>query len=244
MIRALECLTVITVLTAAFAVPSNIRAEEETVSPTAVPRWPDFTRHKVTKQELAAAKKAGVDIYTHLFADRAETIKRFNRLDPKFIRAGKRLLVPDIPEGEEYVPLPLEYPPAAEHERYILVALNKQFLGLYEFGKLIASYPVVSGVEKCTDTDGTERSCLTPRGLTTVTRKDADHYSDKYPEPDGGSPMPWALRFRGSGYWIHGGDMVGYRASHGCVRMFAEDAEKLFNEVEIGTPVRVVDPLR
>jgi lipoprotein-anchoring transpeptidase ErfK/SrfK len=33
---------------------------------------------------------------------------------------------------------------------------------------------------------------------------------------------------------------IGYSASHGCIRMHIPDAEWLFNQVKIGTPVFVV----
>ena len=34
---------------------------------------------------------------------------------------------------------------------------------------------------------------------------------------------------------------IGYSASHGCIRMRIPDAEWLFQHVEIGTPVFIVD---
>ena len=34
---------------------------------------------------------------------------------------------------------------------------------------------------------------------------------------------------------------IGYSASHGCIRMYVPDAEWLFNEVHIGTPVFIVN---
>jgi lipoprotein-anchoring transpeptidase ErfK/SrfK len=33
---------------------------------------------------------------------------------------------------------------------------------------------------------------------------------------------------------------IGYSASHGCIRMRVPDAEALFNEVSVGTPVLIV----
>jgi lipoprotein-anchoring transpeptidase ErfK/SrfK len=131
------------------------------------------------------------------------------------------------------VPLPASRPDLASEPRAILIVLDRQFLGAYEHGVLVASYPVSSGRE------GHE----TPTGRFRVTRKDATHVSSVYPEPTGGWPMPWALRFYRSAYWIHGGELVGHPASHGCVRMFPEDAERLFAWAEIGTRVRIVRTL-
>jgi L,D-transpeptidase ErfK/SrfK len=45
-------------------------------------------------------------------------------------------------------------------------------------------------------------------------------------------------------YLIHGTNKpygVGLRSSHGCIRLYPEDIEKLFNAVPIGTPVHVVN---
>jgi L,D-transpeptidase ErfK/SrfK len=54
----------------------------------------------------------------------------------------------------------------------------------------------------------------------------------------------FALTLSLPGYLIHGTNMpagVGMRASHGCIRMYPEDIEALFDRVARGTPVRIVD---
>jgi len=46
------------------------------------------------------------------------------------------------------------------------------------------------------------------------------------------------------GYLIHGTNKpagVGMRVSHGCIRLYPEDIKHIFDQVEIGTPVRIVD---
>ena len=46
------------------------------------------------------------------------------------------------------------------------------------------------------------------------------------------------------GYLIHGTNKpagVGMRVSHGCVRLFPEDIEYLYDQVPVGTPVRIVN---
>ena len=53
-----------------------------------------------------------------------------------------------------------------------------------------------------------------------------------------------ALRLALPGYLIHGTNMpagVGMRVTHGCIRMFPEDIKALFDDVPIGTPVRIVN---
>jgi lipoprotein-anchoring transpeptidase ErfK/SrfK len=200
---------------------------------TAVPQEPAWHPYRVTRADMRAAAQAQVSVYRQLFGEAAATVARFNRLDPRFVYPGTRLRVPDLPAGTDYVPLPAEYPRAAADERSILIVLDRQFLGAYEHGRLVASYPISSGRD----------DHPTPPGRYRVTKMDADHRSSVYPEPDGGWPMPWALRFRSSEYWIHGGELVGHPASHGCVRMFPEDAERLFGWASLGIRVRVVSSL-
>ena len=53
-----------------------------------------------------------------------------------------------------------------------------------------------------------------------------------------------ALRLSLPGYLIHGTNKpsgLGMRVTHGCIRMFPEDIEALFEDVPVGTPVRIVN---
>ena len=53
-----------------------------------------------------------------------------------------------------------------------------------------------------------------------------------------------ALRLGLPGYLIHGTNRpagVGMRVSHGCVRMFPEDIEFLFDRIPVNTPVRIIN---
>lgn len=54
----------------------------------------------------------------------------------------------------------------------------------------------------------------------------------------------FALRLGVPGYLIHSTNKpygVGMRVSHGCIRMYPEDIEKLFSQVSRGTPVYIVN---
>lgn len=57
--------------------------------------------------------------------------------------------------------------------------------------------------------------------------------------PLGSYAMPLGF----DGYLIHGTNKpygIGLQVSHGCVQLYPEDIEALFNKVEVGTPVRIV----
>lgn len=64
-----------------------------------------------------------------------------------------------------------------------------------------------------------------------------------YPGPD--DPLgSYALKLAIPGYLIHGTDdppSIGTRASSGCIRMFPEDIETLFNHVAVNTQVRIIE---
>jgi lipoprotein-anchoring transpeptidase ErfK/SrfK len=67
--------------------------------------------------------------------------------------------------------------------------------------------------------------------------------AEKIDSPGGPFGARWlGLSVPGGLYGIHGTNMpnsIGTYASHGCVRMFNEDVINLYNQVSIGTPVRI-----
>jgi L,D-transpeptidase ErfK/SrfK len=102
----------------------------------------------------------------------------------------------------------------------------------------------------------------TPTGATTVVAKVKDPVwtvppSIRREHAEGGKPLParvpagpdnplgaFALRLGFPSYLIHGTNKpsgIGMRVSHGCVQLFPEDIEKLFSQVSVGTPVRIVN---
>jgi L,D-transpeptidase ErfK/SrfK len=102
----------------------------------------------------------------------------------------------------------------------------------------------------------------TPLGLTRVTAKltapawyppasiRAEHAAqgEMLPEMIAGGPDnplgEYALQLAIPGYLIHGTNKpygVGMRVTHGCVRLYPEDISRLYHEVQVGTPVRIVN---
>ncbi len=102
----------------------------------------------------------------------------------------------------------------------------------------------------------------TPLGLTQIVAMAKDpawyppqsvrdeHAADGDPLPRIVPPGPEnplgtrALRLGLPGYLIHGTNRpagVGMRVSHGCIRMFPEDVEFLFERVRVKTAVRIID---
>ena len=160
-----------------------------------------------------------------LFGERWQDVARFNRIDRRHAHAGVYLKFPKRPDDlRDYTPLPRYYEPAETEEKLILVDLSKQFLGAYERGRLVFSTPVASGNKKN----------RTPMGKFRVSASNSKHKSSVYFIKDSDIPYPmnYGLRFHvdgdGVSYWLHGRDLPGYPASHGCVGLYDEEMQKTF----------------
>ena len=73
----------------------------------------------------------------------------------------------------------------------------------------------------------------TPTGVFVVLEKDKNHHSSIYDD----APMPNMNRLTWSGVALHAGNLPGYPASHGCVRLPMKFSHLLFGVTHIGTPV-------
>lgn len=124
----------------------------------------------------------------------------------------------------------------------VLVDLSKLAFGAYNSqGQLLRWGPVSGGKDFCKDI---QEPCTTPPGNYFITvKKGSDCFSSVFPvDTQGGAPMPYCMFFY-QGYALHGSPAVpGYNASHGCVRLYTEDAQWLNEEfTKIGTKVVVLD---
>ena len=135
----------------------------------------------------------------------------------------------------------------------VVLNLTEQKAYFYKGGQLAGVSLICSGNETHRTLPGTFK----------IFEKDIDHQSNLYGDfvdkagnivkanvdvtkdkaPPGshfdGSKMHHFMRFNG-GAGMHEGFMAGYPASHGCVRMPAQMATTFYNNVTLGTPVRVV----
>lgn len=73
----------------------------------------------------------------------------------------------------------------------------------------------------------------TPTGVFTVLQRAAVHYSSIY----NSAPMPHMQRLTRYGVALHGGDLPGYPASHGCIRLPREFARLMFGVTRLGMTV-------
>lgn len=180
------------------------------------------------------------DTWDDLFPNPEERdiIKRVNRMNIR-LRAGMIIAVPkNIDRLSIYDVSPFPRYINSDGEKTIYVSQQQLAWAAYdEQGELIWWGPISSGSGRCGAADG---HCLTPTGLFRIIRKqDIDCISTVFPRNAdgtvGGAIMPYCMHFF-RGFALHGSETLpGYRDSHGCVRMFIEDARWL-NEEFIDLP--------
>ena len=119
----------------------------------------------------------------------------------------------------------------AGHPVMAVVSLGNQRVTIYDAIGWIMRAPVSSG----------RKGYETPAGIYSVIQKEVEHYSNLYDD----GYMPFMQRITWSGIALHGGPLPGYAASHGCVRMPVEFAERIFDLTRIGMRVIVArnDPV-
>ena len=120
------------------------------------------------------------------------------------------------------------------NEKVVIIDLTQQAFAAYDAnGYKLRWGPISGGKNYCPDVG---RSCRTITGSFRVYRKGGPGcVSRKYDN----APMPYCMFFH-KGFAMHGAALPGYHASHGCVRMFNDDAywlNKTFTD--IGTRVIV-----
>jgi hypothetical protein len=109
----------------------------------------------------------------------------------------------------------------------VLVSIPEQVMHVYRNGILIGRSTVSTG----------SKGRSTPGGVFTILEKNREHYSKKY----NNAPMPNMQRLTWTGIAMHSGNLPGYPASHGCIRMPFDFSQLLFTETSKGGTVVVGD---
>jgi L,D-transpeptidase ErfK/SrfK len=142
------------------------------------------------------------------------------------------------------------------------IVINAPEMRLYYYPKVekgqprvVVTHPVSIGRE----------DWVTPHGVTKVVKKikdpswappasiRAEHLRDwgealpAVVPPGPNNPMgQFSLKLGIPSYFIHGTDVlkvegIGMRVTHGCIRMYPKDIESLFAQIDVGTPVRIIN---
>ncbi len=174
--------------------------------------------------------------WVSLFPDEQDQlkVKKINRLNTR-LRKGMKLAVPKKLKDSkilDFSPFPLKL--EMRTEKQIQVNLSLLAWAAYDAEGVLQQWgPISGGKSWCPDT---QFKCVTPPGeYEMLYKRGVSCKSRKFPIPKGGAPMPYCMFFTNTGYAMHGGALPGYHASHGCVRLFSEDA-KWLNENFIELP--------
>lgn len=190
-----------------------------------------------------------IDYYTTQNEDTLLDIARNNDLGYVQLIVANSEIDPWLPGAGHIILLPRVYLLPEGPHKGIVIDLAAQRLYYYPpDGKTVETYPIGTGDEVG----------MTPAGTTRVVAKTV--HPAWYPPPSIRAERPelpvvvppgldnplgiYALRLGWPGYLIHGTNKpygVGRNVSHGCIRLYPEDIEKLFRQVAVGTPVRVID---
>ena len=109
----------------------------------------------------------------------------------------------------------------------IVISLREQQAYVYRNGVRIGMSSVSTG----------RVGYETPTGVFSILQKRREHYSNLYDN----APMPYMQRLTWDGIALHAGNVPGYPASHGCVRLPYAFSEKLFGITTHGMTV-VISP--
>jgi len=105
----------------------------------------------------------------------------------------------------------------------VIISLSDQLAYLYRGDSLVAVATVSTGTDKNP----------TPTGIFPILAKKTMHRSKKYDD----APMPFMQRLDSYGIAMHAGHNPGHPASHGCIRLPAKFAAKLYGVTELGSTV-------
>src|SRR5215468_7596742 len=110
---------------------------------------------------------------------------------------------------------------------FAILSLSDQHISVYNSSGLVTRSKVSTGMP----------GHRTPMGIFTIIGRERYHSSNIY----SGAPMPFMQRITWSGVAMHLGVVPGYPASHGCIRLPAGSAERLWGLTKIGERV-VITP--
>lgn len=111
----------------------------------------------------------------------------------------------------------------------IIVELNRFRLTLYRDGAVFKQYPVAVGAP----------ATPSPVGEWKVVHK-GGNWGGGFGDRWIGINVPWGI------FGIHGTNKpgsIGFRSSHGCIRMYNRQVKELYSLIKPGTPVHIIGPL-
>src|SRR5262249_11103249 len=133
-------------------------------------------------------------------------------IDPKKLKPGQFIWQPER---------------SSDGRVFIVVSIPDELVTVYRNGVRIAVSTCSTG----------RPGHATPTGTFVILEKDVNHHSSLYDD----APMPYMERVTWGGVALHAGNLPGYPASHGCVRLPRAFAQDLYGITHLGTTVIISD---
>src|SRR5262245_19132104 len=161
-------------------------------------------------------KKALAKFKSEVGDEEFATVHKLNPIDAQHLRADVTLVIPEQDNDLiTYSPFPQDLETVRDAPKLLLVSRRVQAFGAYEFGRLVRWGPTSTG----------KKATPTPAGLYHTNWKSKATRSSVNAE----WLLPWYFNIDNkSGISFHQYDLPGYPASHGCIRLLADDAAWIY----------------
>lgn len=210
---------------------SNTQVTESSIAQTpelemknpVVKSEPRIFRDEVKYRLDSLSTAAEVDSLLKSFSeDQLKTVLALNRIEKRRLRSERPIVVPDCASAlfNTYSPFPENINFLQCIPKTVLISQRVQAFGLYENGVLVKWGPVSTG----------KSSTRTPNGLNYGNYK----AKRKVSTVDESWILPYYFNFMNfEGVGVHQYALPGYPASHGCVRLYMDDAKYIFDWAEM-----------
>lgn len=186
----------------------------------------EFTAEQNTNL-FTIARKYGVAI---------DHIMMANDITSTAIKKGKTIIIPTL------------WIPPVELQDGLVLNLPERAIYLYKDSKVVKVYPVAIGaIGRWQTPTGNYKIIVKTKNPVWLPPEWAGIDQPVLPGPDNPLGDRWMGLSR-PGYGIHATNApnsIGLATSHGCIRMYPESAHDLFEQIEVGAPVKIIyEPIK
>ncbi|MCH4823634.1 L,D-transpeptidase [Gramella lutea] len=203
--------------------PSVTQSKELSMRNPIVKKKPKIFRKEISYTIDSLKTRKDIDSLFKIYSDeQMKTILALNRIERNRLRPNRPIVIPDCASDEfnAYSPFPENLNFLQCIPKTVLISQRVQAFGLYEQGELVKWGPISSG----------KSSTRTPNGLNYGNYK----AKRKVSTVDESWILPYYFNFMNfEGVGVHQYALPGYPASHGCVRLYMDDAKYIFDWAEM-----------
>lgn len=199
--------------------PSVSQSKQVNMKNPVIKKDPKIYRKEISYTIDSLKTREQIDSLINSYSeDQLRTILALNRIEKNRLRPERPIVIPECPSENfnTYSPFPENINFLQCIPKTVLISKRVQAFGLYENGELVKWGPVSTG----------KSSTRTPNGLNYGNYK----AKRKISTVDDSWVMPYYFNFMNfEGVGVHQYSLPGYPASHGCVRLFMDDAKFIFD---------------